>query len=170
MVLKEIVVTAQQPFPTLAVTEPNRRYASILLQDIASAHGELTAITQYLYQHWVMEPLDPDFAKLLERIAVVEMHHLDMLGRLVVLLGGNPLLRTNPCNCNSAWNSNLLQYRGSYKQILTMNIAAELGAFKEYTAQAELIRDPLVSAVLLRIAQDEEVHCRIFRSLLEQAD
>lgn len=162
-------VTAASPYPSLKITEPNRRYASLLLQDIASQWGEMTAISQYLYEHWILEQLKPEIAALLMRIAQTEMHRLDILGKLVVLLGGNPLFRGNPCNCNSAWSGNMLLYQSNFKQILTHNISMELAAINDYTSQAESIKDPFVSEMLLRLAEDEKIHCRIFRSLLENS-
>ena len=162
----KIPVTASGEYPAIRVTEPNRRYASLLLQDSASAHGEMTAIYQYLYQHWMLNGADDSLAILLKRIAAVEMHHLDILGKLILLLGGNPICRTNPCNCGSAWNGNMLQYTSGRKQILTLNISLELSAVNDYTAQAEAVKDPLLAAILLRLAEDERVHYNIFRSLL----
>lgn len=161
-------VAAKAPYPPLRVTEPNRRYAALLLQDIASQRSEMTAVSQYLYQHWILEHSGPEMAELLLRIAQVEMHHLDILGKLVVLLGGNPVFRCNPLSCNSAWNGNMLQYQSDLKQLLTHNISAETAAVNNYTAQAETIQDSCVSDILLRIAEDEKLHCNIFRSLLEK--
>ena len=168
MNFSEIPVAAPGKYPDICVSEPNRRYASLLLQDSASARGEMTAIYQYLYQHWILDNTNDDFSILLKRIAAVEMHHLDILGRLIVLLGGNPICRTNPCNCSTAWNGNLLQYTSNKKQILTLNISSELSAVNDYTAQAETVKDPALAAILLRIAEDERVHYDIFRSLLSK--
>lgn len=168
MIDPDVAVVSAQPYPPIEVTEQNRRYVSILLQDISSAKGEMTAVCQYLYLHWCFDKMNSNLSILLKRIAAVEMHHIDILGKLVVLLGGNPICRTNPCNCNSAWNGNMLQYNTNIKQALTHSISSELSAVNDYTAQAESIQDPLLSAVLTRIAKDEEVHYHIFRSLLEQ--
>ena len=164
----QLAVAVQSPYPPVKVTEPNRRYASLLLQDIASQHGEMTAISQYLYENWILGQDKPEIAETVMRIAQVEMHHIHILGKLVVLLGGNPIFRSNPCNCNSAWNGNMPQYQSNFKQLLTHNISMELTAINDYTAQAESIKDPFVRDILLRIAEDEKLHCQIFRSLLEK--
>ncbi len=162
----EPAVASARPYPPIQAAEPNRRYASMLLQDIASSRGEMTAVYQYLYQHWILETAESELAHLLARIAKVEMQHLDILGKLVVLLGGNPICRTNPCSCSTAWNGNMLQYTGSRRQLLAHNMSLELAAVNDYRTQAELIRDPCVSAILIRLAEDEEIHYQLFRSLL----
>ena len=164
----EIPVADKLAYPPIQVTEPNQRYAAILLQDLSAVRGEITAVHQYVYHHWVIHDADPKLANLFSRIARVEMHHMNILGELIIKLGGNPVARTNPHNCSSAWNGNMLQYSTGKRQILAHNLSLELAAAHEYTAQAQSIKDPLISAQLLRIAKDEEIHYNILHDLLSR--
>ena len=71
----EIPVADKLAYPPIQVTEPNQRYAAILLQDLSAVRGEITAVHQYVYHHWVIHDADPKLANLFSRIARVEMHH-----------------------------------------------------------------------------------------------
>ena len=62
----------------------------------------------------------------------------------------------------------MLQYSTGKRQILAHNLSLELAAAHEYTAQAQSIKDPLISAQLLRIAKDEEIHYNILHDLLSR--
>ena len=93
---------------------------------------------------------------------------MNILGELIIKLGGNPDARTNPHNSSSAWNGNMLQYSTGKRQILAHTLSLELAAAHEYTAQAQSIKDPLISAQLLRIAKDEEIHDNILHDLLSR--
>lgn len=50
----EIPVADKLAYPPIQVTEPNQRYAAILLQDLSAVRGEITAVHQYVYHHWVI--------------------------------------------------------------------------------------------------------------------
>jgi rubrerythrin len=80
-----------EPYPPIRVERPNPRYARILQEDFAGTVSEMTAITQYLYHHFDMEPVLREVAELLEEISIVEMTHFEMLGELIKMLGGDPV-------------------------------------------------------------------------------
>lgn len=160
------LVAASEPYPKIEVSKPNLRYAHILSQDFASAKGEMTAIFEYLYQHWILGNIDSEFAKLLARIAVVEMHHLDILGQLIVLLGGTPQCASIQHNRPIVWNGGMMNYTKQLKDMLTFNLYLEQSAIDAYTAHARGIEDPNVSAILLRIVQDERIHLQIFQDTM----
>ena len=161
-----ITYTAKGSYPSIEVTAPSKRYAQYLLQDFTASKGELSAITLYLYQMWILRESHPDFSHDLKEIAGVEMHHLDMLGQLITLLGGEPQYRTTSFNRYTAWSGNYVSYERSYKQILKNNIASEQYAYNKYLMQARTIKDKKVASILLRIAEDEKIHIGIFENYL----
>lgn len=167
MNIDKIAVAAPGSYPPVQVTGQNRKYADMILQDIAASKGEMTTIYQYLYQCWCLESIDPDLASLLKRIAAVEAQHLDMLGRLVVLLGANPICLSRPGNRNSAWNGNMINYHHGEKFILSYNIRLEQSSIHSYGAQIRSIKDPYISELLTRISADEELHRDLFTEYLE---
>lgn len=167
MNINKIAVAAPGSYPPIQVIGPNRKYADMILQDIAAAKGEMTTVYQYFYQNWCLEEIDPDLALLLNRIAQVEIKHLDLLGRLVVLLGANPVCLSRPGNRNSAWNGNMINYHHGEKFLLSYNIRLEQSTLNNYIAQARMIKDPYICDLLNRIAQDEELHRDLFTEYLE---
>ena len=78
--------------------DENHYYASILLEDYAGTSGELTAIHQYMYHHLTLQHSHLNISTLIREIAIVEVHHLELLGETIRLLGQFPtcLLYTSP--------------------------------------------------------------------------
>lgn len=161
-------VTAPEPYPPIQVEKPNRRYAQMLGVDLASAKSEMTSITQYIYHGWVLHKAFAEAAHTIDRIAMVEMHHMDILGQLIVLLGGDPVYQSVRQNRRIVWNGNMVAYRKNFVQAIQDDIALEQAAIDTYTRQAAAILDPYVSTMIRRIIQDELIHLKIFRSLLEK--
>ena len=85
-------VASSAPYPAITVDCQNPQHALLISQNLSGPQGEMTAIYQYMYQDWILSALHPDIAAILKRIAKVEMHHLDIFGQLVSLLGGDPPL------------------------------------------------------------------------------
>jgi len=77
------------PYPPIQVSEANRAYADLLSVDYCGAVSELSAITQYINNENRISYEKCAMAKVLLSIAVAEMMHLQKLGELIVLLGGN---------------------------------------------------------------------------------
>lgn len=87
---EKIPVAASEPYPPIKVEGKNHHYAQLLGQDLASSWGEMSAIYGYLYQHWILNKPQAALQTVLFRIAKVEMHHLNILGQLIRMLGGDP--------------------------------------------------------------------------------
>ena len=164
----ELPVSADLPYPEIQVERPNRAYARILMQDIAATRGEMTAIYQYLYQNWTLTEGYGELAQILPRIAEVEMHHLDIIGRLIVLLGGDPRCFSPMGNGFYPWSGNMVNYSRSVRRILADNISLEQSAIDCYTAQAAVIEDRFVAEQLRRLAMDEQLHRSIFETFLKR--
>lgn len=164
----EIPVRADLPYPEIRVEKPNRAYARILMQDIAATRGEMTAIYEYLYQNWVLGEGYEELAHTLLRIAEVEMHHIDIIGRLIVLLGGDPRCFSPMGNGFYPWSGNMVSYSRSVRRMLADDISYEQSAVDGYTAQAAVIEDRYVSEQLTRLAMDEQIHHAIFESFLKR--
>lgn len=162
-------VFADDPYPPIEVEGPNLQVARMLAIDFASAKSEMTSITQYVYQSWVLAPQFAEVAQTMHCISMVEMHHLDMLGNLITLLGGNPQYFAAPARRPMVWNGNMVNYSQTVAMGMRQDMALEKAAIDAYRRQAAAIQDPHIVAILNRIIQDEELHMRIFRKYLESA-
>ncbi|KUO52874.1 MAG: hypothetical protein APF76_14710 [Desulfitibacter sp. BRH_c19] len=155
-----------EPYPPIKVMEANPRYARILLESYAGNVSEMTAINLYLYHHYDSDDELPEFADIVEAVAIVEMHHLEILAKLIILLGGDPRYHGS----DGAW------WSGRYVDYLTgepclqihADIRAESAAITQYRQQIIAIDDPYVQAMLQRIIKDEQLHLAIFRKLLNK--
>ncbi|TDA66993.1 MAG: hypothetical protein D9V47_11795 [Clostridia bacterium] len=154
---------APGPYPPIMVRERNTDYARVIYDDFAGRDSELTAITQYLYHHFAANNME--VADLLENIAMVEMHHLEMLGQVIVLLGGDPRYWGSGL---SYWNGSYVNYETDLCRALQANLPGEQVAQQTYQNHAAQIQDPYVREILLRIARDEEVHERLLREAIDR--
>ena len=157
-------VANPDPYPPIKVSRKNPYYAEMLYPAIRAQESEMTAITTYLYQHWILSDRFSDLGKTLMAISKVEMFHLYTIGELITMLGGDHRLANNACEC---WNADAIDYCQEVHHILAANIASEEGAAAFYQQTAKEIKDPCVSAVLNRLALDEILHVQIFREFLE---
>lgn len=161
---------ASAPYPPVEVEAPNLRYAQLLHQDTASAQGEFTAVTLYIYQSWLFDPVCGPAAKTMREIAIVEMHHLDLLSQVISLLGGDPTfsaVRNNRC---IVWNGSMVNYCKNLPQMIRYDIRAEQEAIANYRRHIAFIKDRHIQALLERIIEDEEIHLAIFRQMLERLE
>ena len=161
-------VALSQPYPSPAEITPNKRDARILHQSFASPQSEMTAITSYLYQSWVLQRDYPEFARTIQRIAQVEMHHLNLLGDLITRLSGNPNYISFQPRGSTFWSGRMVPQFDKIGKYLEWDIQGERTAARQYQQQAKEIQDGKISALLLRLAEDELLHAEIFRSILVQ--
>lgn len=158
---------ADLPYPPLCVKEENHDYAKLLLEDYASAGSELTAICSYVYQNITTDEEFCDIKEAYMGIAKVEMMHLNMLGQLIFLLGIDPGFYYKDNGRLIMWNGDYVKYQNCPRCTIKHSIEGEIAAINQYQRHADIICDENVSAVLLRIKQDEEVHVKILTELHE---
>ena len=142
------------PYPDIKVEKENIEYAKLLMYPYASMISEDTATHLYMYQSFI---LDNNIGKILENIAIVEMHHLEMLAKTINLLGLKPEYKSN----DIPWTSNYVNYNTNLKDILKINIEAETLAIKNYQNLIKVINDKYIRKMLERIIVDEEIHLKI---------
>ena len=83
-------IMMELPYPPIQVREKNQAYANMLSIDYCGAVSELSAITQYINNENRLSLQMCSVAKTVLGIAMAEMIHLQKLGELMILLGGNP--------------------------------------------------------------------------------
>lgn len=157
-----------KPYPKPRVTCKNIEYAKILLQDYAGESGEDSAIHLYMFQNFILDKTYPQIANNLFHISVIEMHHLKLLGKTIELLGITPEYITYDSNTDEKtyWSSRNINYTTSIVNILKLDIEKESNAIKEYQAHYEIITDPYIRELLLRIIEDEKIHLDYFKKQL----
>lgn len=156
------------PYPTPRVMGKNPYYASILLEDYAGISGELTAIHQYIYHYLTLEDCHTKIATLAHQIAIVEMHHLALLGKTIYLLGKYPVMHSNDHGLTRFWNADFVYYGDTVYDKLSANMKHEIDAIQNYRRHQHLIDDPFIQELLERIILDEEHHLQLFKTCRDE--
>ncbi len=163
----ELDFTANKEYPQIVDAECNEYYVRLLYNLRSSCESEMTAILQYLYQHDILKKSNKEIAYILEEISLVEMHHMELLGEAIVAFGGKP------CYIDAdgkPFNTCCVAYYTNLKDILRKNIQDEQNAVEAYRNTAKLVDNESLKNLLLTIAEDECVHIKIFKTLLEDID
>lgn len=160
----KMLCTLPVPYPEICVSGQNKNYARMLSEAYAGTGGELSAILQYTYGHIVSEDESPErLSPTLECVAITEMKHLEMLGELIFMLGGDPKF----CDAVSrgCFDAGKVNYQTQPERIIRAAIAGERAAVSLYRELMRKIDDECVRAVIRRIILDEEHHIKIFSEL-----
>lgn len=158
------------PYPPAVACAPNEKYANLIRSSFSGKDSELTAIMSYSYQAFKFADCAPEAAKVFSEIAVYEMHHFTLLGKLLISLGGDPkFFCCLPPNANpGGWwvaHPSVIKYCDNLGQALKNNIAGEKAAIAEYKSIIGYVDDDGIRAVLKRIVLDEEEHLQALECL-----
>ena len=109
-------------YPPIPNLYPNKRYANLVYENFAGKEGELTAVTQYIYEHIDLKDKE-EISRILLNIAIEEMHHINILGEILVNLGEKPIFK----NCDEKqWSANDVNYKiSNIKEAMKINICLE---------------------------------------------
>lgn len=156
------------PYPPVRVREENREYADLLSNDYCGTVSEMSAITQYINNENRMTATQCPLAKTILGIAMAEMIHLQKLGQLIFLLGGEVDFTARHQNGKQEmWSPSFISIPQNVNQMIWADIDAERAAIHQYKVHMNRIRDDYVNAMLMRIIQDEEYHIMMLQALLE---
>jgi bacterioferritin len=125
---------------------------------------ELTAISQYMAQHYELE--DQDFGKLatkLKEVAIQEMKHAEKLAERILFLKGEPTSKPD----------GVAKKGQKIPDMLTTDIALEAQAIKMYneasvTCAAE--KDQISKELFEELLKEEEVHLNTFENIKGHID
>ena len=152
------------PYPQIPKLYQNKRYANLIYESFAGKEGELTAVNQYIYEHIDFKGKE-DISKILLEVAIEEMHHLDILGEILVNLGEKPFFKDSN---QKDWSANNVQYKiKDIKEAMKINISSEETAIREYRQLMRYTNNMYLRRVYERIILDETTHLEIFKRILE---
>lgn len=157
------------PYPPIQVKERNGNYADLLSIDYCGAVSEMSSITQYINNENRLACEKCPIAKTILGIAMAEMIHLQMLGELIYLLGGNIDFTARQNNGKiKMWTPAYLTIPENAKKMIWADIEGEKAAIKQYKMHIHMIKDDYVNHVLMRIIKDEEYHIMLLQALMEE--
>lgn len=162
-------IMMELPYPPIQVREKNQSYANLLSVDYCGSVSEMSAITQYINNENRLSCEKCPIAKTILGIAMAEMVHLQKLGELIFLLGGNIDFSAKQTNGRQKmWTPAYLTIPGNVKKMILADIESEKAAINQYNMHIKMIKDDYVNAVLARIIKDEEYHIMLLQVLLKE--
>ncbi|MCI8327260.1 MAG: rubrerythrin family protein [Lachnospiraceae bacterium] len=162
-------IMMELPYPPIQVREKNRAYANLLSVDYCGSVSEMSAITQYINNENRLSCERCPMAKTILGIAMAEMIHLQKLGELIHLLGGNvDFVAKERKGRERMWTPEYLTLPEHAKRMLLADIESEKAAIYQYKMHIRMIRDRDINAVLARIIKDEEYHIMMLQVLMKE--
>lgn len=160
------------PYPKVTTKEIDEKIIPDLIDSYSGSKGELTASTQYIYQSFIVKPNDNyiGLSRLLEKISIKEMQHLEILSQVLISQGINPKYCKyidNNLNICANWSASNVKYLTDIKEFIKYNITLEEGAIAEYTNIVNNSKNENIIEIITRIIQDEKSHLEIFNKILE---
>lgn len=147
----------------MLIDNPNTYYAKLVSGAYAGQGSETTAIVQYMSHRYFLENYD-DVDITYQYIAFTEVIHQNLLGRLIFLLGLNPLQISY--EINEFWSGSFPDYQYSLKQILETDIQGEFNAIAHYERLIDSIDDNNIQLLFQRIIMDEQRHLGVLHSFV----
>ena len=162
-------ITVDLPYPEIKISEKNKSYANVLTQDYCGSVSEMSAIVQYIYNENRMMVEHCPIAKTVLGIAMAEMMHLQMLGQLIILLGGDIDFTIRQRNgARKMWTPEYIETSECINNMLCRSMEEERNAITQYRKHIHMINDDCINKVLERIILDEEYHIMILKSLMSE--
>ena len=159
-------IMMELPYPAIRVKEKNTAYANLLSIDYCGAVSELSAIAQYINNENRISGEYCSLGKTILGIGMAEMMHLQKLGELICLLGGNVDYTARFQNGRQKmWTPEYLELPQNIRKMIMADIEAERDAISQYKMHMKMINDEYINAILARIIKDEEYHIMILQSL-----
>ena len=128
--------------------------------------GELSDVSDYIYYSLMLGESYPTLSEMFEKMAMSEMRHFGLLGKMIIRLGGDPAVRTR--HSNPFYGKPERLDTQSVKRILTTSLEGEMAGVKNYMKLADSTSDKAAAALLERIAADEDHHARMLSRALEE--
>ena len=125
---------------------------------------ELTAIMQYMAQHYELENMDfGKLAKAFKHTAIAEMKHAEMLSERILFLGGVPTAKIDA----------QIKKGEKIADMLATDIALEEGAIVLYNkaaAECAACLDHVSKDIFEKLLREEDAHLDEFQNLKEHVD
>lgn len=157
---------SELPYPEITDACVDPTAVAVIKSLYCSRKSETTAVLQYMYQHFVSGRFADDVAKILSKIGLVEMHHMEMLAEAMTKFGGDPVY----FDCNSPLSGRWVNYSKSLFQMLQLDLRDEKDAVQAYKNAAASVCNESLKKLFLRIALDEEMHAAVLEQLIDELE
>ncbi len=162
-----INIILDEPYPEVKILKQNKDIAYKLKQAFSGTVSEMSCINNYIYQYLITPDDFKEIKIAFKKIAIVEMQHLEILGKMIKQLGLLPIYTyINKKDNETYWNSDLINYETDLLSMIKNDIKSEKKAIKQYQEIIKYANDEAISDILNRLILDEQHHIHIFESIL----
>jgi len=161
------IFSSPEPYPELENTSSRPEIVGALSNLYAGKDSEMTAILQYTFQHLIIHNSHPEIADILEEISEVEMRHLELLGEAIRAFGGLPYFNNA---IGVPFSASYVKYCPNIHNFLRIDLEDEKNAVIAYTTVANQVDNPSLKRLLLRIAEDEQLHAQILSTVINDLE
>lgn len=165
--LNNLKFSSDIPYPDICAKNKNQIYAKAMLDNMGGSNSEMSAISLYFYNHIIIR-YHENISYIFHKISIVEMHHLEIFGKLALQLGGNPKLWTVKDKSMVYWTPGYNNYPVELETILYNALDSERAAVEKYEQQICCIKDTNIIENLKRIILDEKIHIQLFEALIKE--
>lgn len=162
MNIKDLITKADADYPEISGVRGSEKDIEYLSKAYSSCLSETTAVLQYLFQHHIVK--DREVANILQKIAINEMRHHDILAEVIVSLGGVPYY-TN--GFGGDYTTKCVYEGKDLLDMLSQNVKDEQGTVEYYEQIKDKLSNPRLREIIDRIILDELVHIETFNKLIE---
>ena len=156
------------PYPSIEELDVNVEYGQLMLSNLGGLYSEMNAVSLYFYNHIISERVLPTLADAMEKISLVEMHHLEIFAKMACRLGVDPRLWDCQNDFLEYWSPGYNVYPRQVNTMLENAIAQEEHTIEIYQQQINCIADETIQNMLNRIILDEQHHLVIFETFLNE--
>ena len=157
--------SSDAPYPPIKAESGNPAYARVMLDNIGGSNSEMSAISLYVFNH-LITGYNPDVSAVFHKVSIVEMHHLEIFGKLAQQLGRGSRGCGPEHGCEGRYTgppatTSIPEICGLMRNV----IDGEKAAISKYQHQISYIRDENITENLRRIILDERLHVEIFEKV-----
>ena len=158
-------------YPEITVSHLPQKILIMLKRIYAGTKGELTAINQYIYEHYIIwsNPKLNNLAETLEKISIQEMKHCEIIAKILVRCGIDPkycvYIDGNPNLCDY-WKASNVSYEKTLVKIFENNVFLERRTIEDYEEIINNTESENLKQLLARIVCDEKAHLKYFTAIL----
>lgn len=158
-------------FPEITVSLLPDDVVNLVMNIASGTKGEFTSLGQYMYQHFILFKNDSftNIYTAMERIAIREMIHLEVLSKKLHLCGSDPqycrYIDNNKDICNY-WSAGYVNYIQDIKGFIIDNINLEKIAIEDYNRLLKISNDENLNEIVNLILKDEHSHLNYFEDVL----
>lgn len=168
--LKETSYT-KEIYPELILTHLPQEILMMLKRIYAGTKSEFTSLTQYMYQHYIVwsNPKLNNLSEILEKIAIQEMKHHEIVAKILVKCGIDPkncVYIDGNLNLCDYWKASSVSYEKTLLRMFESNILLEQRAIADYKEVLNKTDNANLKQIIVEILEDEYVHLEYFNNVL----